>query len=88
MDLIPGTNASLSTALKVRTFTFTRAVIDDGDTWYVVVTHRKMPWAQPENQTYALAVSLEELEETEIDLYSLVQQQIRVRERIRVRPRV
>jgi subtilisin family serine protease len=87
VSLMPGTTLSQSTALKVREFRFVNPVTDDGDTWYVVVTHRRMPWAESEDQTYALAVTLEEEAGVDIDLYALVEEQIRVRPRVRLRPR-
>jgi subtilisin family serine protease len=63
---------------------------DDGDTYYVVLTHIREAWADrlPEDynvQRYALAVELWDRERTEIDLYNLVQNQVRVPATVRVR---
>jgi hypothetical protein len=63
---------------------------DDGDTYYVVLTHTREGWADrlPEDYTaqrYALAVELWDRERTDINLYDLVQSQVRVPATVRVR---
>lgn len=63
---------------------------DDGDTYYVALRHLKAPWADrlPEeygSQRYALAVELWDRARVTLDLYNLVQLQVRVPARLRVR---
>jgi hypothetical protein len=63
---------------------------DDGDTYHVVLTHTREGWADrlPEDyavQPYALAVELWDRDRTDINLYDLVQSQVRVPATVRVR---
>jgi hypothetical protein len=63
---------------------------DDGDTYYVALRHLKTPWAdrlpgEYPSQRYALAVELWDRARVTLDLYNLVQLQVRVPARLRVR---
>ena len=52
---------------------------DDGDTYYVAVTHQKSPWRNLttyQEQRYAIAVELVDEGEQRIDLYNLVRARI------------
>ncbi len=84
LGLQPGTNTTANSTLIVREAHRTLFNGDDGDTYYLAVTHRSRPWASSGDQRYALAVALEEEERQDVDLYVELQQ--RVRPRARVRP--
>lgn len=63
---------------------------DDGDTYHVVLSHVREPWAgrlpeRYDNQTYALVVELWDRDRPEIDLYNLVQNRVAVPAQVRVR---
>lgn len=64
---------------------------DDGDTYYVVLTHVREAWAgrlaeEYLTQRYAISVELWDRDRADIDLYTLVQEQVAVPARVRVRP--
>jgi len=83
--LEPGREASANSTLIVRGVRRQQAFDPhDGDTYYLAVTHSSRPWASHGEQSYAVAVALEEEERQDVDLYAELQQ--RVRPRIRVRP--
>jgi hypothetical protein len=91
--LKPGTERLLDSTLHVRRWRAAHANSlspDDGDTYFLVVSHATAPWAGHladayEKQRYAIAVSLSDRERPEVNLYNLVQQQVRVPARVRVR---
>lgn len=85
LKLTPGVSACDASTLQVRTVRHRELNLDDGDTYYLVVTHRNASWASGGDQRYALAVVLEEEEREEIDLYALVQAQLELPVRLRVR---
>jgi hypothetical protein len=85
LNLRPGVTACDASTLQVRTVRHRELNVDDGDTYYLVVTHRNAPWAEGGDQRYALAVVLEEEERQDVDLYALVQAQLEVPIRVRVR---
>ena len=85
VNLKPGTRHVENSTLQVR-FTSPRLLnADDGDVYYLVVTHQAAPWAEPGDQRYALAVELAEEEREELDLYVEVQERVRIPARARVR---
>jgi hypothetical protein len=83
--LDPGSTRVLSSTLQVREWRPRLMNIDDGETYYLVVTHRRAPWASELEQTYAVAVELVDEARATLDVYSLVQQRIDVPARARVR---
>jgi hypothetical protein len=83
LGLQPGTNTTANSTLIVREARRTLFNGDDGDTYYLAVTHRSRPWASSGDQRYALAVALEEEERQDVDLYVELQQRIRPRARVR-----
>jgi hypothetical protein len=85
IQLEPGVQASENSALQVRQFRPRQLDPDDGDVYYVVVTHRSAPWAEEGDQGYSLVVELVEEERVQVDLYAEVQQQVRLPARLRVR---
>lgn len=85
LDLEPGVQASSNSTLQVRRYRGVQLDPDDGDVYYVAVSHRSAPWADAGDQRYAIAVELLEEERLDLDLYAAVQQQVQVRARARVR---
>lgn len=87
--LVPGVNAHKSSTLLLRTWQPRRLNVDDGDTYYVAVTHRSQTWARDREdyreQRYALAVTLEDEERVDLDLHALVRRQVRLPARLRIR---
>lgn len=82
--LIPKSNASRYSTLQVRTFDTKRLDVDDGDTYYVVLSHYSASWpTEMADQRYALVVALEDREREDIDLHALVEAQLRSRVRVR-----
>jgi len=83
--LEPGSEASANSTLMVRGIRRQQAFDpNDGNIYFLAVTHSGRPWAKPGSQTYAVAVAFEEEERQNVDLYVELQQ--RVRPRARVRP--
>lgn len=88
--LKPSSTAVLRSTLQVRRWkaSDSRSLDpDDGDTYFLVVTHVSEPWAQSAfagytSQKYAIAVELEDRSRAEINLFSQVQARL---ERSRVR---
>ena len=85
VSLDPGSTRVGYSTLQVREWRPREMNVDDGDTYYLVVTHRKAPWGSDDEQTYAVAVELVDEERVNIDLYNLVQQRVRLPARVRVR---
>jgi hypothetical protein len=85
VGLDPGTTRTLSSTLQVREWRPRLMNVDDGDTYYLVVTHRRATWASDTEQNYAVAVELVDEARVELDIYSLVQQRVEVPARTRVR---
>jgi Subtilase family len=91
--LRPTQDQVLSSTLQVRRWAAPHAnslSVDDGDTYFLVVTHASAAWAanlkEPyESQRYALAVELVDRERVDIDLYNLVQARVRTPARVRLR---
>ena len=87
--LTPGSNAVLSSTLQVRRWTARNTFVDDGEVFYVAVTHRAATWARQEpdypSQRYALAVTLEDQQLQQADLRQLLIEQVRLPARIRLR---
>lgn len=85
LDLSPGPQATNNSTLICRSIDVQLLDPDDGDAYYLAVSHRSAPWADAGDQRYALAVELVENERVEIDLYAAVQTEVRTRARIRLR---
>lgn len=87
--LVPGVNAHKSSTLLLRIWEPHRLNVDDGDIYYVAVTHRTQTWARDREdyreQNYALAVTLEDEQRVDLDLHTLVRQQVRLPARLRIR---
>lgn len=83
--LEPGTNTTANSTLMVRGMRRQVFGADDGDTYFIAVTHQSRPWASHGEQSYALAVALEEEERVDVDLYVDLQQRVRPRVRVRAR---
>jgi hypothetical protein len=86
--LEPGVDSVRSGTLQTRFWMPKLLKVDDGDTYFLVVTHRRQTWARNgdyERQRYALAVTLEEHSLVGLDLYASVTQQVRAAVRARIR---
>lgn len=86
--LQPGVDSVRSGTLQTRGWTPKLLKVDDGDTYFLVVTHRRQTWARDgdyDRQRYALAVTLEEHSLVALDLYASVTQQVRAAVRARIR---
>jgi len=72
-----------------RRWTARNSFVNDEETFYVVVTHKAQTWARNEpgyaEQSYALAVTLEDQNLVQADLHQLLTQQVQVPARLRVR---
>ncbi len=91
IDLQPGVRSFTGGTIQVRDFRCRQLQVDDGDTYYLLLIHQSEPWAgtlrEPyENQDYAVAVVMEAEEEIELDLRALLEQRLRQRIEIRLRP--
>ena len=87
LGLRPGPNDLTRTSAYVSEFSTVQLQEDDGDTYYLAVTHQRSPWQNLTNydqQKYAVAVELTDEGEHAIDLYNLV----RARLQARIRPRL
>jgi hypothetical protein len=86
--LRPGVSSVRYSTLHMREWAPLQLNVDDGDTYYLVATHRTQVWARNSeyaSQRYALAVTLEDQARLDLDLYALVTQQVRIATRARVR---
>jgi hypothetical protein len=88
----PGPNEVARSATYVADFSTRQLLEDDGDTYYLAVTHQKSPWSNLDGyqrQRYAVAVELLDEGEAEstVDLYSLVKARVQARIRPRLRRR-
>lgn len=87
--LEPGPDHVRSSTLHVRSWEPRQLNVDDGETYYLVVTNTTKPWARDKTdyatQKYALAVVLEDEGRLDLDLFSLVTQQVQPEVRARLR---
>lgn len=90
--LKPGSTLLGGSTLQVRSWDAPAANSlseDDGDTYYVALSHAGEGWAERmaddySSQSYALAVELWDRDRVEVDLYNLVQQRVEVPARVRL----
>jgi len=89
LDLTPGSNSFTNSTLQIRKWTARRSFTNDDETFFIVVTHKAQTWARnnPDylEQSYALAVTLEDQYLVQADLHQLLTQQVRVPARTRIR---
>jgi len=90
VPLTPGSNSLKSTTLQVRSWKPIKALDpDDGDTYFLAVTHRTQTWSRDrddyQTQRYALAVTLEERAKASIFLHQALTTHVRQPARIRLR---
>ncbi len=86
LKLSPGPDDVARSTAYVSEFTTLQLNEDDGDTYYIAMTHQKSPWQNLDDydlQRYALAIELIDEGETEINLYQLVRNRIQARARVR-----
>jgi len=88
--LQPGVDSVRNGTLHVRTWEARQMQVDDGETYFLAVTHRTQTWARDTNeydrQRYALAATIEDEGRAGIDLFALVTQRVNLPAHIRVRP--
>lgn len=87
LDLRPGPNEVVRTTAYVSEFSTVQLQEDDGDTYYLAITHQSAPWQNLndyDEQRYAVGVELIDEGESLIDLYNLV----RARLQARIQPRL
>lgn len=92
-QLKPGSTLVDGSTLQVRRWTAPAAnslLPDDGDTYYLVLSHFREAWAdrldeEYDAQRYAVCVELHDRERNDINIYNLVQNQVRLPARVRVR---
>lgn len=87
--LRPGVDSFRSSTLHLRTWGARQLDVNDGETYFLTITHRTQTWARNTNyerQKYALAVTIADEARTDIDLFALVTEiiELPVRARIRV----
>lgn len=89
----PGARTCGASTIQVRRWRAPSAnslLPDDSDTYYLVVKHFSERWAgwlaeQYERQRYALAVQLEDQTRVDVDLYAIIEAQVREQARLRLR---
>jgi len=87
--LQPGVDSVRNGTLHVRTWQARQMQADDGETYFLAVTHRTQTWARAklgyDRQRYALAVTIEDEARADIDLFALVTQRVALPARVRIR---
>lgn len=86
--LQPGPDDVTRTTAYVREFSTVQLQEDDGDTYYLAVTHQKSPWrnlADYEKQKYGVAIELVDERQPSINLYNLVRARLQAQIRQRTR---
>jgi len=89
----PNKTRLLTSTLQLHTWDLSHSRslnVDDGELYYLVVTHVSSPWAEHlgdayEAQPYALAVELEDLESVDVELHVAVERRITIEEQTRIR---
>lgn len=87
-QLKPGVDSLRGSTLHLRAWKAVQLDVNDGDTYFLAVTHRAQTWARNADyhrQKYALAVTIADERRTDIDLYALLTQQIEVPAQVRIR---
>lgn len=87
-SLKPGLDSLRSATLQVRTWDAGQLDLNDGESYLLAVTHRAHTWARGtdyERQKYAVAVTIEDLARSDLDLYSIVTQRVAQTIRARIR---
>jgi Subtilase family len=89
LDLAPGSNSFTNSTLHVRRWTARNSFINDDEIFFLVVTSKAQTWARNDSeyqeQSYALAVTLDDQYLVQADLHQLLTQQVRVPARVRIR---
>jgi hypothetical protein len=83
----PSMNTWSESTLQVRQWQPKIMEVDDGDVYYIAVTHKTRPWYRGRvdypRQEYALTVSLEDEARLELDLETVLTQQVSLPARVR-----
>jgi hypothetical protein len=83
-----GVDSFRSSTLQLRTWQARQLDLNDGETYLLAVTHRTQTWARNtdyERQKYALAVTVADEARTDVDLFALITERIRLPAQVRVR---
>ncbi len=87
--LSPGSTSFANSTLHVRRWVARNSFVNDDETFLVVVTHKAQTWARADpkyrEQSYALAVTLEDQHLVQADLHQVLQTQVRLPARVRLR---
>ncbi|HUZ56682.1 MAG TPA: S8 family serine peptidase, partial [Streptosporangiaceae bacterium] len=87
--LKPGSQAMSASTLQVRTWSQKRLDIDDGDTYYLVLSHRRQTWARTlpayGTERYAVAIELDAEGQPSLDTFALLEQRLQPEVRLRLR---
>jgi hypothetical protein len=87
-NLKPGVDSVRSSTLQLRRWEARQLDLNDGQTYFLAVTHRTQTWARNtdyDRQRYALAVTIEDESRVDLDLFALVTQRIELPARARIR---
>lgn len=89
VDLSPGSQAMAASTVQVRIWSPQRLDIDDGDTYYLVLTHRRQVWARTmpgyDTERYAIAVELDAEGQQDLDIFTILEQRLQPELRARLR---
>jgi hypothetical protein len=86
--LKPGPDSFRSSTLQVRTWQARQLDPNDGETYFLAVTHKTQTWARNadyERQKYAIAVTVADEARTDINLYALISERLELPAQVRVR---
>jgi subtilase family protein len=86
--LVPGSDFTANSTVQIRSWTAKNSFVNDDEIFYIAVTHRAATWARNDpayqEQSYALAVTLEDQHLVQADLHQLLTQQVRLPARLRI----
>lgn len=89
LKLQPGVSTFTHSTLQLRAWVGRNSFVNDDETFLIAVTHKAQTWARGdaayEQQSYALAATLEDRELATADLHEILRQQLRLPTRVRLR---
>lgn len=89
LNLQPGVNTFTHSTLQLRAWVGRNSFVNDNETFLIAVTHKAQTWARDDaayqQQSYALAATLEDRELATADLHQILRQQLRLPTRVRLR---
>ena len=82
-------NTFTHSTLQLRAWVGRNSFVNDNETFLIAVTHKAQTWARDDatyqQQSYALAATLEDRELATADLHQILRQQLRLPTRVRLR---